>query len=79
VLGIFVDSKPDEFSRAIDHSIDLNSDVVIRKLNDGTEFNIIKRFYDVKDLSERLQSIGWITDLASTDRFFIFGSGQKHK
>ncbi|MFN8944078.1 MAG: class I SAM-dependent methyltransferase [Pseudobdellovibrionaceae bacterium] len=75
----FIDSKSDEFSRAIDHTIDLNSDVVIRKLNDGTEFNIIKRFYDVKGLSDRLKTMGWTTDLSSTHRFFIFGSGYKNK
>lgn len=73
----FIDSRPDDFSRAIDHSLDLNSDVVTRKLNDGNEFDIIKRFYEPEVLSSRLQNLGWKTRTSTTPRFFIYGSGMR--
>ncbi len=72
-----IDSRPDEFSRAIDHSVNEDSDIVKRKLNDGTEFEIVKRFYNVEDLGRKLLALGWESDLSITPRFFIFGSGQR--
>lgn len=71
----FIDSRPDDYSRAIDHSLDLNSDVVKRKLNDGGEFEIIKRFYEPESLTSRLQGLGWDARITASPRFFIYGSG----
>jgi len=71
----FVDSRPDEFSRAIDHSLDPKSDIVKRKLNDGGEFDIIKRFYEPQELTSRLQRLGWDARITASPRFFIYGSG----
>ena len=76
----FIDSRLEDFSSAIDHSVDLNSDVVTRKLNNGGEFDIIKRFYEPETLSSRLQNLGWNTRISTTPRFFIYGSGmRRHK
>lgn len=71
----FIDSTPDEFSRAVDHSVDPEKDIVTRKLNDGTEYNIIKRFYEVSTLQKRMNDLGWDCQISKTPRFFVYGTG----
>jgi len=71
-----IDSRPDEFSRAIDHRITPDTDIVRRKLNDGSEFDIVKRFFQTDELEERLARLGWRSEFAVTPRFFIYGSGK---
>jgi demethylmenaquinone methyltransferase/2-methoxy-6-polyprenyl-1,4-benzoquinol methylase len=74
-----IDSRPDEFSRAYDHTITDEKDIAHRKLNDGRSFQVVKRFYDREKLSERLAALGWQNSLSVTNRFFIFGSGTRSR
>ena len=74
-----IDSLPDEFSRAYDHTITDKNDIAHRKLNDGRQFQVVKRFYEPEKLSERLRGLGWENKIRTTQRFFLFGSGKKSR
>jgi hypothetical protein len=61
---------------AADHNPpDKDSTTHIRRLNDGRTFQIYKVFYDVDDLTARLQQKGWYVDIRETPNYFIYGSG----
>jgi demethylmenaquinone methyltransferase/2-methoxy-6-polyprenyl-1,4-benzoquinol methylase len=72
----FVDSLYDETSTAVDHQLRGQDAVsVIRRLNDGREFEIVKVFYRPEDLACRLDTLGWQVPVESTPRFFLYGHG----
>ena len=48
-----------------------------RRLDDGREFRIVKRFYDPCGLQSELASLGWAFQVAGTGEFFIHGTGVK--
>jgi hypothetical protein len=48
-----------------------------RRLDDGREFQIVKRFYDPRALEQQLASLGWTFQVAETGEFFIYGTGVK--
>ena len=75
----FVDSRADESSRAVDHSLDANTDISKRRLNDGEEYDIIKRYYDARELTSRLAEMGWNARIETTSRFFVYGGGSRAK
>jgi demethylmenaquinone methyltransferase/2-methoxy-6-polyprenyl-1,4-benzoquinol methylase len=75
----FVDSKRDSTSTAKDHILqDPDSQVSVRKLNDGREFSVVKIFYEPLDLENRLAKLGWRFEVCETPSYFIFGSGLRH-
>jgi ubiquinone/menaquinone biosynthesis C-methylase UbiE len=49
--------------------------VVVRTLNDGSEYRIVKHYHAPEDLEERLSSIGWDVHVSNTEWFFYFGHG----
>ena len=53
------------------------SQVMLRKLNDGSSYRIVKNFYEVSDLSRRLQEKGLQAEVRETDSYFIYGYGKK--
>ena len=70
-----IDSAHDPTSTAVDHAPpDANAGIVTRKLTDGREFRIVKIFHRPDDLVRRLAQLGWASNLAQTQRYFIFGS-----
>jgi 2-polyprenyl-3-methyl-5-hydroxy-6-metoxy-1,4-benzoquinol methylase len=72
---LFIDSARTETSTAADHVLpDDGNDTMTRKLDDGREFQIIKRFYDAAGLTEALAELGWNASLGTTDEFFIYGT-----
>jgi demethylmenaquinone methyltransferase/2-methoxy-6-polyprenyl-1,4-benzoquinol methylase len=73
----FVDSVYNRLSTANDHMLgDPNEGVVSRRLNDGTEFSIVKVFYEPETLRERLEPLGWHVDARRTAEYFIYGEAR---
>jgi SAM-dependent methyltransferase len=72
----FVDSLRSERSTARDHTLPAEHDpVMVRKLNDGRSFRIVKVFYDPARLAADLRILGWDVDVRATEQFFLHGAG----
>ena len=72
---LLIDSARAERSKARDHTMpDEGSDTEQRRLDDGREFQIIKRYYEPQALDERLARLGWECDARSTGEFFIYAT-----
>lgn len=75
---LFVDSRYDPTSTAVDHRLPGSNAIVLRRrLNDGREFQIYKIFYDPADLAGRLSELGWHVDIRQTEHYFLYGSGHR--
>jgi len=72
----FIDSARTERSTAADHvlPVDGGDDTMTRRLDDGREFQIIKRFYDPAELEGALAELGWSASVGATPEFFIHGT-----
>ncbi len=70
----FVDSLLTQLSAACDHPTLDHSGTVERKLNDGRQFRIVKRFYDLDNLEKRLEDLGWSGSIKKTGEFFFYGA-----
>jgi demethylmenaquinone methyltransferase/2-methoxy-6-polyprenyl-1,4-benzoquinol methylase len=69
-----IDSAFDRTSTAKDHVLSgPDEEVVVRRLNDGREFRIVKLFYEPGPLAARLKEIGWSAALERTHNYFIHG------
>lgn len=69
-----VDSLPSELSSAVDHRLpDRGEETMTRRLADGREFCIVKRFYEPRALSRRLADLAWDAQIQATPEFFIYG------
>ncbi|MBN2086318.1 MAG: methyltransferase domain-containing protein [Anaerolineales bacterium] len=74
--AFFVDSQYEPASTARDHQLgDPGAGSVVRRLNDGSEFRIVKVFYRAEDLAARLQTLGWTPGIRETPHYFIYGEG----
>ena len=70
----FIDSVRTERSTAADHRLPgSGEDTMTRRLDDGREFQIIKRFYDPAGLTTQLARLGWSAQIATTGEFFLHG------
>jgi demethylmenaquinone methyltransferase/2-methoxy-6-polyprenyl-1,4-benzoquinol methylase len=49
---------------------------MLRQLNDGREFRIVKIFYDPVDLEARLAALGWRFPVQTTDNHLPYGFGE---
>lgn len=49
-------------------------EIVVRRLNDGREFRVVKVFYEPGSLAQRLGSLGWNADVRATASYFVHGS-----
>jgi SAM-dependent methyltransferase len=75
---LFIDSARTERSTAADHRLpEADESTMTRRLDDGREFQIVKRFYDPRALQAELASQGWAFEIATTGEFFIYGTGVK--
>jgi demethylmenaquinone methyltransferase/2-methoxy-6-polyprenyl-1,4-benzoquinol methylase len=73
---MFVDSARAEHSGARDHVAPAeDEDTMTRRLDDGSEFRIVKRYFDPPQLEARLAALGWRLEAGRTSEFFIYGSG----
>lgn len=73
---LFIDSDRSDRSTAADHHLpELGEETMTRRLDDGREFQIIKRFYEPAVLEARLAELGWKVEVQSSGEFFIYGAG----
>lgn len=73
-LVFFADSLLQQDSTARDHNPTDGSGVVRRRLNDGREFDIVKVFYEPRELEARLRERGWYGWVRSTGKYFLYGA-----
>jgi demethylmenaquinone methyltransferase/2-methoxy-6-polyprenyl-1,4-benzoquinol methylase len=52
---------------------DRDAGVAERKLNDGSQYRIVKVFYDPGELGARLRKLGFASRIVHTPRYFIHG------
>jgi demethylmenaquinone methyltransferase/2-methoxy-6-polyprenyl-1,4-benzoquinol methylase len=72
---LFIDSARTERSTAADHQLpSADEDTMTRRLDDGREFQIVKRFYDPAVLERALGELGWNGSVSATPEFFIYGT-----
>jgi demethylmenaquinone methyltransferase/2-methoxy-6-polyprenyl-1,4-benzoquinol methylase len=69
----FVDSQREPTSTASDQPLS-DTNITVRRLNDGRTFAIYKVFYDPLDLQRRLARLGWNATVRTTSRYFLYGS-----
>lgn len=73
----FIDSDRSDRSTASDHRLPpADAETMLRRLDDGREFWIVKRFYAPKWLECRLAELGWRVEIRRTGEFFIYGAGE---
>jgi demethylmenaquinone methyltransferase/2-methoxy-6-polyprenyl-1,4-benzoquinol methylase len=56
---------------------DAGADTEQRRLDDGREFEIIKRYYEPEALGARLAQLGWEVEMHDTGEFFIYGTASR--
>jgi demethylmenaquinone methyltransferase/2-methoxy-6-polyprenyl-1,4-benzoquinol methylase len=69
----FVDSLREPTSTASDQPLS-DTNITVRRLNDGRSFEIYKVFYDPLDLQRRLARLGWNATVRTTSRYFLYVS-----
>ena len=75
--AFFVDSLYEPTTTATNHALTgRESTVQDRKLNDGSQFRIVKVYYEPNELSQKLATLGWRTDIARTESYFLYGSAR---
>ncbi len=75
---LFIDSARTDRSTAADHRLPgADESTMTRRLDDGREFQIVKRFYDPRALGSELAALGFDVQVATTGEFFIYGTGVK--
>jgi 2-polyprenyl-3-methyl-5-hydroxy-6-metoxy-1,4-benzoquinol methylase len=73
-IAFFVDSLLEQTSSAVNHPPVDESGIVLRRLNDGRSFRIVKVFYEPAVLQRQLTERGWRGWVRSTGTFFLYGS-----
>jgi SAM-dependent methyltransferase len=74
----FVDSLRHGQASALDHELSAPEDpTMLRRLADGSEYRIVKRFYEPDRLGERLEGLGWDVQVDRTSQFFLCGQGSR--
>jgi demethylmenaquinone methyltransferase/2-methoxy-6-polyprenyl-1,4-benzoquinol methylase len=72
-----IDSRFNPASTARDHRLENpQGTTAARRLNDGRTYEIIKRFYEPRQLEEQLATLGWQFEIRQTAQHFIYGAGQ---
>jgi SAM-dependent methyltransferase len=70
----FLDSSRSDLASAVDHKLPApDEEVMLRRLADGREFQIVKRFYEPPALELRLADLGWSAQVQTTTEFFLYG------
>lgn len=72
---LFLDSLRTQRSTAADHVLPAPGEQTqTRRLGDGREFRVVKRFHDPAGVERRLAGLGWRAAVRRTEEFFLFGS-----
>ena len=70
-----IDSLYNQDSTANDQRLsEPENPIMQRRLNDGRTFDIVKIFYRLDELTERLHALGWSAELKQTDNHFFYGT-----
>jgi SAM-dependent methyltransferase len=73
----FVDSRRDPLSSAVDHVLPSgDEETMVRRLDDGREFEVVKVFYEPDQIESAAERAGLSLRAALTDRFFLYGRGR---
>lgn len=74
----FIDSLPSEVASAVDHRLpEQGAETMLRRLADGREYTIVKRFHEPEALERRLSELGWDVEVDTTPEFFLYGAGSR--
>ena len=74
----FTDSLPSDLASSTDHRLPAEGEeTMTRRLVDGREFRIVKRFYEPHALCQRLADLGWDAQVQATPEFFIHGQATR--
>jgi cyclopropane fatty-acyl-phospholipid synthase-like methyltransferase len=73
----FLDGQRVDQTTASDQVLpEAHSEVMVRRLNDGREFRIVKNFYTPEELIERAAVAGFELEVHHTANYFQFGVGR---
>ncbi len=73
-----LDSRNESTSMAKNHDRPtVETGVRVRKLNDGREYRVVKRFHEPEALTERFRQHGFEADLRTTPSYFLYGVGTR--
>ena len=71
---LLIDSQRAPRSKARDHTMPVDgASIEQRRLDDGREFEVVKRYYEPAALAAQLAKLGWQSEVHSTGEFFIYG------
>jgi demethylmenaquinone methyltransferase/2-methoxy-6-polyprenyl-1,4-benzoquinol methylase len=74
----FLDGRPEPTSTAADHVLPLpDQEVMIRRLDDGREYHIVKNFWPAAELEMRCRRAGLDVQVAETGLYFQYGRGRR--
>lgn len=74
----FVDSKYETTSTARDHPMGPGKDgLAMRRLKDGSEYQVVKIFYHPGPLMKKLQRAGWSATISETPSYFLYGEASR--
>lgn len=74
----FADSRREPSSTASNHTLpSADSQVMTRRLNDGSEYEVVKIYHDPASLAARFRAAGIDVDVRETAKYFIYGCGSK--
>jgi 2-polyprenyl-3-methyl-5-hydroxy-6-metoxy-1,4-benzoquinol methylase len=72
----FVDGRREPSSTAADHILpNVGEESMVRRLDDGREFHIVKNFWDAAELAGRCRKAGLDVDVRETATYFQYGFG----
>jgi ubiquinone/menaquinone biosynthesis C-methylase UbiE len=73
-----IDNRPDPEPRPNikdPYVVEYSPDLHLRRLNDGSEFRVVKVMYEPDELRALIEAEGWHADIGAT-RWFLFGSAE---
>lgn len=72
-----VDSLAPDQARAHSQTSSLTGDLQGRMLKDGSRYQIVKIYYDLKELSQTLRRHGFAIEVKGTENFFLYADGSR--
>jgi 2-polyprenyl-3-methyl-5-hydroxy-6-metoxy-1,4-benzoquinol methylase len=74
----FLDGRPEPTSTAADHVLPApGEEVVIRRLDDGRVYRIVKNFWPAQELRRRCRAAALDVTVAQTPTYFQYGTGTR--
>lgn len=74
----FLDERPEPSSTAVDHVLPVSGEeIMLRRLDDGRQYRIVKNFWSASELEERCRRTGLDVVVTETPRYFQHGVGAR--